>query len=126
MNGHDGTTFPPLSRTRSSAPRASFPPRPWPSYASPISVWTMSTTSPLRWYWTKPATAPSTTISNWLASVLSRTSGIAEPCFLVRAVAQRLVARLPATAQRHAVAGLETGDGDAAGHPERTVVDDGD
>src|SRR3954453_7329942 len=86
----------------------------------------MSTTSPLRWYWTKPATAPSTTISNWLASVLSRTSGIAEPCFLVRAVAQRLVGRLPATAQRHAVAGLETGDGDAAGDPERAVVDDGD
>src|SRR6478672_1046688 len=57
-------------------------------------------------------------------------AAVREPDLLVAAVAQRLAVGLPATAQRHAVASLEPAvpgrRGDAAGDPQRPVVDDGD
>src|SRR6266498_849630 len=75
MNGQNGSTEPPTARVASSTPRASFEPSPRPSKLESITVWVNDIVAPRRVYSAKPATSPSTTISNRPASGLSTMLG---------------------------------------------------
>src|SRR6266550_3293083 len=75
MNGQNGSTDDRGFRVASSAPAARIEPSPRPSKRGSITVWVNDTVEPLRWYSAKPATSPSTRISNRPDSGLSTTLG---------------------------------------------------